>query len=139
MNTSDLIVLASGGNGQREARFGGSDIGDDGYATDDDISSFNTLLSNNFNGYPLTYAGETRSGGFGGGQCADDNEGKGGGLTGSNGNASYSYINANYWYLSTSRQQGSSTSDGYISFELIDDTYIPLNFQDFPVNYQIYQ
>ena len=32
-----------------------------------DISHFNNvLLTNNFNGFPLTYAGETRVGGFGG-------------------------------------------------------------------------
>ena len=66
MNTDDLIVLASGGNGQREA-YRGNDIGDDAYTDNGNLSSFNNLLSNNFNGYPLTYAGETRVGGFGGG------------------------------------------------------------------------
>ena len=67
-----------------------------------------------------------------GGQCADDYEGKGGGLSGSNSNASYSYVNTNYWYQSNPIRNVNSSGDGYISFELLDDTYTPLNFQNYP-------
>ena len=110
--------IAAGGNGDQE-KMRGAAIGLDGLSDNGVLDNLATIITRNFVGQSYTYGGLTLYGGFGNGNASDDNQGLGGGLTGSDGGRSYSYVSNTNSIININRINGNNSDSGYIKISYV--------------------